>query len=86
MDAWLHHGRGNEPRLTERVEIRESILPWQAAGLTWTASGYGARIPTEYMVKYLGRWRRVYCCIYSNSGCLFIGKSLKYGISVQVER
>lgn len=43
--------------------------------------GYGRKITTDYMVKTEGsnRWRRVYCCILSNSGALYIeskGKSL----------
>jgi hypothetical protein len=47
---------------------------WQEAGKFYTASGYGAKIPTEYMVKVNGenRWRRIYCCIYSNSGILYV--------------
>jgi len=26
------------------------------------------------MVKHNGKWRRVYCCIFSNIGTLYIGK------------
>lgn len=37
-----------------------------------TRTGYGAKIPTQYMVFGGNRWRRVYCKIYSNSGTLFI--------------
>lgn len=41
--------------------------------LTYTASGYGARIPTRYMVRCAdNRKRRVYNRIYSNIGTLFI--------------
>lgn len=37
-------------------------------------SGYGRRIPTHQMVKLPGqrRWRRVYCCIYSNAGTYYV--------------
>ena len=35
-----------------RVDSRDSPLPWQIAGLTYTASGYGRRIPTHYMVQF----------------------------------
>ena len=57
-----------------RVESRESPLGWQLHGLTYTASGYGRRIPTRHMVRFNGRWRRVYCCIFSNVGTWYIGK------------
>lgn len=45
-------------------------------GRSYTATGCGARIPTNYMVflPSSGKWRRVYCRIFSNSGTLFIGK------------
>ena len=56
------------------VPVRESPMAHHRAGLTWTATGYGARIATDTMIKFNGKWRRVYCCIYSNSGTLYIGK------------
>lgn len=46
-------------------------------GLQYTASGYGKRIPTRYMVLLNGKWRRVYCCIFSNVGTLYIGDFFK---------
>ena len=49
-------------------------LWWQARGLSYTASGYGSKIPTEHKVKVGSRWYRVYCAIYSNSGTLFINR------------
>lgn len=54
------------------LEAKVSELPWQTQGLHFTASGYGSKIPTTYMANYLGRWHRVYCRIYSNSGTLYI--------------
>ena len=36
------------------------------------ADGYGSKIPTRYMVKYAGRWRRVYVMVYSNSGSAYV--------------
>lgn len=42
-------------------------------GLSWTASGYGSKIPTQYMVRTVdSKWRRVYCAIFSNSGTLYV--------------
>lgn len=56
------------------LEHKQALLPWQAAGLQYTRSGYGSRIPTSHMVKLPGspRWRRVYCCIWSNSGTCYV--------------
>ena len=47
-------------------------LWWHTAGKTYTATGYGRRIPTQYMVRLNNRWRRVYICIFSNSGTCYI--------------
>jgi hypothetical protein len=43
-------------------------------GLMQTSTGYGKRIATAIMVSYEGKWRRVYCCIYSNIGTCYIGE------------
>lgn len=56
------------------VEHKHAPLWWHKQGLTQTATGYGKRIATATMVKYNGKWRRVYCCIYSNVGTCYIGK------------
>jgi hypothetical protein len=37
-----------------------------------TVSGYGAKIPTRYRVRYLGRVRRVYVMQYGNAGSAYI--------------
>lgn len=63
----------------EKVEVKIMELWWQKRGLSFTASGYGPRIPTAYMVKFNGRWMRVCCCIFSNIGTLFIGQNIKSG-------
>lgn len=57
---------------TREVPARDSPLAWQTAGLSWTATGYGARIPSRTMVRFNGRWRRVYVRIYSNAGTAYI--------------
>lgn len=61
-----------ETRETVEVELIEKPLWWQLCGLSYTASGYGRKIPTDYMVRYNGRLYRVYCCIFSNSGTCYI--------------
>lgn len=49
-------------------------LAHHKAGLQFTRSGYGNRIPTEHVVKLPGEkiWRRVYVCIWSNSGTAYV--------------
>jgi hypothetical protein len=50
-----------------------SVLPWQERGLSYTASGYGERIPTRHMVRTIdNRWRRVYATCFSNAATLWI--------------
>ncbi len=53
--------------------IMRKPMPHHKLGLSYTATGYGSKIPTEYMVKTIdNKWRRVYCCIFSNSGTLYV--------------
>lgn len=58
-------------------DVTQHPLPWQEKGLSYTASGYGNKIPTSRMVKLGKRWYRVYCCIYSNAGTSYIIKDKK---------
>ena len=51
---------------------REKPLPWQERGLMYTHTGYGKKIPTSKQLFILGRWRRVYCDIFSNSGVCYV--------------
>lgn len=59
---------------TFKVEAKNTPLPHHLHGLSYTASGYGKRIPTTTMVKFNGKWRRVYVCQFSNSGTAYIGE------------
>ena len=56
------------------LESKVEYLWWQKKGLSYTTTGYGRKIPTRYMVKIPGsnRWRRVYCCIFSNTGTCYV--------------
>lgn len=85
ITAYLQHGAAGEPMRTESVEAKESPLPFHFAGLSWTASGYGERIPTPYMVRVAGRWRRVYACFIANASTLFIGRNLRTGTVVNLD-
>ena len=69
---------------TRGVDVIKKPLKWQTMGLQFTATGYGKRIPTEYVCRFNGKWRRVYCCIYSNIGTLYIGK-LSDNLTFQIE-
>lgn len=85
FEAYLQHGKAGGPYITENVPVIERPLWWQERGFSYTASGYGARIPTAYMVQVQGRWRRVYCAIFSNNGTLYIGRG-ESKIFVSVDR
>lgn len=79
MQAYLHtktkrSGGTFDCFQTIEVPVKVKMMPHHVRGLSWTATGYGARIPTAYMVQVQGKWRRVYAICYSNSGVLFIGK------------
>ena len=61
----------------KRIRVEDSDLfykplTWQTQGLTYTASGYGSKIPTSKMIKYNNRMYRVYCHIYSNVGTCYV--------------
>ncbi|WYW04252.1 hypothetical protein Kompost2_00002 [Pseudomonas phage vB_PpuP-Kompost-2] len=69
---YVQVGKAGEPMVTVAVESKVNAMRHHRLGLSWTASGYGSKIPTEHMVQYDGRWRRVYCAIYSNCGTCYI--------------
>lgn len=63
----------------EDLQAEQHLLDWQVAGLQKTATGYGKKIPTSWKVRYLGKLRRIYQDVYSNSGVSYIivnGKKL----------
>jgi hypothetical protein len=90
MKAYLHFGGPatvypDGPRLTIEAPAKEKPLPWQEKGLQYTASGYGARIPSRYVVRVHGRWRRVYVACYGNAGSAYIGKPGAWLCTVDLE-
>lgn len=56
------------------LERKEVLLPHHIAGLQYTRSGYGGKIPTTHMVRLPNdkRWRRVYMMIWSNAGTSYV--------------
>lgn len=68
-----HLDKDTGPFAAERaLEVKEVLLPHHKAGLSYTATGYGSKIPTPYLVLAEGRWRRVYSRCYSNVQSNFI--------------
>lgn len=55
-----------------RLLVVEKPLAWQTAGLQYTATGYGAKIPTRLMLRIGKRLHRVYSRCYGNRGCVFV--------------
>lgn len=49
-----------------------SPLWYHKRGLMQTASGYGRKLVTEWKIEYNNRLYRIYLCIFSNSGTLYI--------------
>jgi hypothetical protein len=84
--AYLHYGGPgtvdgpNGPRRTVETELRETELPQSGR----TVSGYGAKLPTPYMVKRFGKWRRVYAACYGNAASHYIGKPGAWLATVQI--
>lgn len=89
MKAYLHTKNirpdgTSDCHLTREVPVKTEPMPHHKAGLSWTATGYGARIPTVYMIQVDGRWRRVYSICYSNNGTAYIGKKYDGSAIVQI--
>lgn len=64
--------RGDLEYLIYPAHKFQRLLPWQAAGRQYTASGYGRKIPTTQVVYLAGRKYRIYCRIFSNIGTCYI--------------
>lgn len=63
------------------VHVRVKETWWQKQGLSFTASGYGAAIPTRYVTTINGREHRIYAVVYSNNGSLYVRiRGVKYFI------
>ena len=56
----------NDCFLTVEVESKENEMRHHRLGLQYTATGYGSKLPTRHMIRFDGRWYRVYSICYSN--------------------
>lgn len=80
MKAELKIWNKQEPtREYVKCEAKETTTPRAYQ----SASGYGAKVPTPYMVRYDNKWRRVYSCQFGNSGTLYIGKPGQWEATVE---
>lgn len=70
--SYQNKGNNMEYLEVKQSELIDKPLWWQLRGLSYTASGYGGKIPTTKMVKHKGRLKRIYIMIYSNSGTAYI--------------
>lgn len=66
--AFVHFGKGNEPRLTREIPLKLK----ETQGSRYPQE-YGYRIPTQWLVQHNDRWFRVYCARVGNAGSLYIG-------------
>jgi hypothetical protein len=57
---------------TEQVEHVEAPMYHHLNNLSYTATGYGAKLPTQYKIKWAGRWYRVYSICFSNCSTEYI--------------
>ena len=67
------------------ANVKRAPMPHHERGLSFTASGYGERIPTMTMVWHEGCWRRVYCRIFSNIGTCYIIRGRRPAVATIVE-
>ena len=85
--AFLHFGgagtvdHATGPMLTLRVPAKQTDLPRYGR----SAMGYGARIPSSWMVQLHGRWRRVYVACWGNSGTAYVGKAGAWLCTVDID-
>lgn len=58
--------------VVKRQDLIENPLEWQKAGKFETATGYGNKLHTPYMLDYDRKRRRLYCRCFSNVGVTYI--------------
>ena len=56
----------------EPADIQGERQDERAPNYGRNVDGYGSKIPTSRWLKVGGRWRRVYCTIYSNIGTCWV--------------
>lgn len=73
MQTYLQFKAGESgPFQTVAVEHKEKPLRHHVMGLSYTATGYGSKLPSRYMIRFEGRWYRVYSVCYSNCSTEYV--------------
>jgi hypothetical protein len=72
LEYTAHVNYVRDGHLIYPVHMHEKPLEWQKMGLQYTATGYGAKIPTSKIVYLRNRAHRVYVTQYSNAGTAWI--------------
>jgi len=73
----IGHGDNYKRIYTDKNELIDNPLWYHKRGLSQTASGYGSKLTTPYMIQLCGRTYRIYCTTYSNSGTCWITRKHK---------
>lgn len=68
IKAYVKHGTAPAPCRDEKVAFMVTDKTPKSPSRT----GYGSKLPTEYMVHFNGRWRRVYAICFSNVSTFYI--------------
>lgn len=80
-DDSLYYQLGIPEKAAELLDMRDEPLEWQKQGLSYTASGYGSKIPTSKVIYCFGKRHRMYACCFSNSAsCYVLIKGNRYYI------
>jgi hypothetical protein len=58
--------------IDETLELKDAPMSHHLAGRMYTATGYGAKIPSANKALYNGRLYRVYVSIFGNAGTAYI--------------
>lgn len=67
-DSDLQPWANEKGLFANQSELIYAPLDWQKAGLAYTATGYGAKIPTRYKISFNGKEYRLYATCYGNAG------------------
>lgn len=72
INLYLQFGTVGTPMQTVKVPHKIKELDCHRFNLLQTATGYGSKLATRYMIKYFNRWYRVYSKCFSNTSCEYV--------------
>jgi len=68
LNCYLQFGKAPQPMQTVKADaVKLTETPRNNS-----ASGYGSKLPTRYMIQHNNRWRRVYAICWSNCATHYI--------------